>query len=193
MLFFLIKKNKNQFQFNFKINNKIKSLLIPRELLNDKENILASLGIIINYFSIDRLNKNLFTNFNIPKSRGSIKKYNNGTKKLTIIDESYNSNPLSFKFALEKFDNIYNEKNKKFLLIGDMLELGKYSRNLHIKIAKYINQSKVNKAFVYGKLVKHTFNKLKPQMKGKILKNKMDILNLINKNYLIIVFNGKRV
>ena len=175
------KKIKNQFQFNFKINNKIKSFLIPRELLNYKENILASLGIIINYFSIDRLNKNLFTNFNIPKSRGSIKKYNNGTKKLTIIDESYNSNPLSFKFALEKFDKTYNEKNKKFLLIGDMLELGKYSRNLHIKIAKYINQSKVNKAFVYGKLVKHTFNKLKPQMKGKILKNKMDILNLINK------------
>ena len=50
---------------------------------------------------------------------------------------SYNSNPLSFKFALEKFDNTYNEKNKKFLLIGDMLELGKYSRNLHIKYKIY--------------------------------------------------------
>ena len=69
---------------------------------------------------------------------------------------------------------------KKFLLIGDMLELGKYSKKLHIKIAKYINKSKINKIYVYGKQIKHTFNKLKPQIRGKILKNKMDIYNLIN-------------
>ena len=103
-------------------------------------------------------------------------------KKLTIIDESYNSNPLSFKFAIEKFDKTYNQNNKKFLLIGDMLELGKHSKKLHIKIAKYINKSKIKKAHIYGKLIKHTFNKLKPQIKGKILNNNMDIINLINKD-----------
>ncbi len=63
-----------------------------------------------------------------------------------------------------------------------MLELGKYSKKLHINIAKYINKSKVNKVFAYGDLTKHTFNKLKPQMRGKILSNNMDILNLINKD-----------
>ena len=31
-----------------------------------------------------------------------------------------------------------------------MLELGNYSKKLHIKIAKYINNSKVNKTYVYG-------------------------------------------
>ena len=61
-----------------------------------------------------------------------------------------------------------------------MLELGKYSKKLHIKIAKYINKSKINKIYVYGEQTKHTFNKLKPQIRGKILKNKMDICNLIN-------------
>ncbi len=54
-------------------------------------------------------------NFNISKSRGSVINYKKGLKKLTIIDESYNSNPLSFKFALEKFDLTYKENNKKFL------------------------------------------------------------------------------
>ena len=52
-----------------------------------------------------------------------------------------------------------------------MLELGKYSKKLHIKIAKYINRSKINKTYVYGNLIKHTFNKLKPQIRGKILLN----------------------
>ena len=30
-----------------------------------------------------------------------------------------------------------------------MLELGKYSKKLHIKIAKYINKSKVNKTYMF--------------------------------------------
>ena len=120
-------------------------------------------------------------NFEIPKSRGSIINYKNGVKKLTIIDESYNSNPASFKFALEKFDNTYKHNKKKFILVGNMLELGKYSKNLHLKIANYINRSNINKTFVYGKLTRHTFNKLKPQIRGRILNNKIDILNLINK------------
>ena len=63
-----------------------------------------------------------------------------------------------------------------------MLELGKFSKKLHIKIAKYINKSKINKIYAYGNLAKHTFNKLKPQIRGKILNNSMDIINLINKD-----------
>ena len=63
-----------------------------------------------------------------------------------------------------------------------MLELGKYSKKLHIKIAEYVNNSNVNKTYVFGNYTKHTFNKLKPQIKGRILTNAMDIYNLINKN-----------
>ena len=62
-----------------------------------------------------------------------------------------------------------------------MLELGKFSKKLHIKIAKYINKSNINKTYVFGNYTKHTFNKLKPQMRGKILSNKLEILNLIKK------------
>ena len=176
------KKSKKNYLINIKIKDRKKSFLISKDLFNYKENILASISVIINYFDIEKLNRNLFLGFNIPKSRGSVINYKKRSKKLTIIDESYNSNPLSFKFALERFDSTYKENNKKFLLIGNMLELGKYSKNLHMKIAKYINKSKISKTYVYGKLTKHTFNKLKPQIRGKILNNNMDILNLINKD-----------
>ena len=66
------------------------------------ENILASLSIISNYFDTKELKNNLFSGFVVPKSRGSLINFKNNSKKLTIVDESYNSNPLSFKFALEK-------------------------------------------------------------------------------------------
>ncbi len=174
-------KNKNKYLFKFSIKKKIKFFMIPDHLANYKENILSTLSIITNYFDIDKLPKNLFLNFKVPKSRGSVINYDKESKKLTIIDESYNSNPLSFKFALERFDKSYKNNKKKFILVGSMLELGKFSKKLHIKIAKYINKSNINKTYVYGEYTKHTFNKLKPQMRGKILNNKLDILNLIKK------------
>ena len=175
-------KHKNNFLFKLKLKGIIKTFLIPNELSSYKENILASLSIIINFFETKKLSKDLFLGFCVPKSRGSIINYKRKSRKIVIIDESYNSNPLSFKFALERFNSINSKKNKKFLLIGNMLELGKYSKKLHIKIAEYVNNSKVNKTYVYGNYTKHTFNKLKPQIRGKILNNNMDIYNLINKD-----------
>jgi len=175
------RKNENLFLCKFLIKGKIKFFVIPNYLIDFKENILSTLSIITNYFNIDALPENLFLNFKISQSRGSIINFKKGKKNLTIIDESYNSNPLSFKFALERFDKKYKDSKKKFILIGNMLELGKFSKKLHIKIAKYINKSNINKTYVYGKFTEHTFNKLKPQMRGKILNNKSEILNLIKK------------
>ena len=120
-----------------------------------------------------------------------MKKYYTKNKNIIIIDESYNSNPHSLKFSVEKFDKNYKEKNKKFLLLGDMLELGHYSKKLHQNAARFLNKSKVNKVYIYGELIKHTFNKLKPQIRGKILKSNIEVLKLIkkdlpNKSYLMI-------
>ena len=175
-------KHKNHYLFKIKIKSVVKTFLIPNELSSYKENILASLSIIVNYFDFEKLKKDLFLGFRIPQSRGSLMRFSKGGKTINILDESYNSNPLSLKFALERFNSIKMKRNKKFLLIGNMLELGKYSKKLHIKIADYINKSKVFKTFVYGNHTLHTFNKLKPQMRGRILNNNMDIYKLINKD-----------
>ena len=50
-------------------------------------------------------------------------------KNINLIDESYNSNPLSLKSAILNFEKIEPKKSKKYLLIGDMLELGNHSKN----------------------------------------------------------------
>ena len=185
------KRIKNKFLIKFKIFNYSKNFLISKELIHYKENILASLCLLSNYFEINKLKKNLFNNFRIPEGRGSLKKYYTKNKNIIIIDESYNSNPHSLKFSVEKFDKNYKEKNKKFLLLGDMLELGHYSKRLHQNAARFLNKSKVNKVYIYGELIKHTFNKLKPQIRGKILKSNIEVLKLIkkdlpNKSYLMI-------
>ena len=60
-----------------------------------------------------------------------------------------------------------------------MLELGKHSKKFHRKAAEFINHTEIDKVYVYGKDVIETFNKIRPQKRGKILNSKKDILNFI--------------
>ena len=168
--------------YNFKIHN---------NLLPYIENILASLAVCKSLNIIDKIKNNFFYNYKIPNGRGNIKKITIGSKKVNIIDERYNSNPLSLNFSIKKFNNLKINPNKKFLLLGDMLELGKFSKKLHIEAAKEINKAKFKKLFVYGNNIIDTFNKIRTQKKGKVLKSTSDILNIIkndlnNNDFLMI-------
>ncbi len=165
---------------------KIKNNLVP--YLN---NILASLTVLKSLNIIDEVNRNFFINYKIPNGRGNINKIQIGKKKINLIDETYNSNPLSLKFSINKFDNLKVNKSKKYLLLGDMLELGKFSKKLHAEISNDINKAKFNKIFVYGKEILETFNKIRTQKKGRILNRTNDIYNLLkndlnNGDYLMI-------
>ena len=153
--------------------------------------MLASIAIISNYYDFEKIEKNIFYDFKIPRSRGDFSKIKIKNKSINIIDESYNSNPLSLEFAINKFDQINVNSSSKKILLGDMLELGKFTNKLHKDASKYINRSKINKVFVYGKYIRKTFNKIRPQKRGSILKNKKEILNLMtnvlrNNDYLMV-------
>ncbi len=64
--------------------------------------------------------KKALSDFNFPKGRMSMVKLD----KLILLDDSYNSNPLSLKNAINTLAE-YKNKGRKILIIGDMLELGK--------------------------------------------------------------------
>jgi len=165
-----------------KSRNKLKKFVIKYNLLPYLDNILATVAVISIYFDIQKIKENIFYNFPIPGGRGNLINIKLKNKEINIIDESYNSNPLSLKFAIDKFNSLKINNKRKILLLGDMLELGKYAKKLHIEAAKYINKSNINKVFVTGKMIKETFNKIKTQKKGKILKNNIEILDLIKKD-----------
>ena len=152
---------------------------------------MGVISILSIYFNISKLNKKIFYNFQIPDGRGRIYKINVKNKLINLIDESYNSNPLSLDFSIKKFDNLKVKNSKKIVVLSDMLELGKNSKKLHINASNAINNSSIHKVHVYGNYIKHTFNKIKKQKKGKIFNNKTEIINFIknnleNNNYLMI-------
>ncbi len=186
-----IKKGKFSSVIYIKNNEKILKFTIKKNLENYIYNILSTLAVISLYFNLEKLDKLFFNDYQFPVGRGDLSIIKLQKKKINLIDESYNSNPLSLQFALNKLNNLNTKSKRKLILLGDMLELGKYSKKLHIEAAKRINDSKIDKVYVYGKDIIETFNKIKPQKSGKILNSKKDILNFMindikNDEYLMI-------
>jgi murE/murF fusion protein len=137
-----IKKINNKFKVTIRVNNLKTYFFISNNFQNNILNILAALAVMSIFIDISKLKKNIFMGFKTPNGRGDITKIEINNKRLNLVDESYNSNPLSLKSAILNFDKIKINKEKKYLLLGDMLELGKHSKKLHQTIGKNNQQHK---------------------------------------------------
>jgi len=154
-------------------------------------NLLASLAVIKECSLNLNETKNIFKNYEPTEGRGKIHLISRYNKKFKLIDESYNANPLSVKNAIINFNSIKKEKFKKYLILGDMLELGYKSDMYHKNLSKVINNTDIDKVFIKGEKTLFTYKYLNKNKRGNILQNKDDIdfiLNnvIANKDYLMI-------
>ena len=154
-------------------------------------NVLSSLALLkelnLNFKKIITRYKSLVPT----EGRGKIHNIKRYQKKFKLIDESYNANPLSVRNAIRNFNSIKKDKFKKYLLLGDMLELGKKSDVLHKNISKVINNSDIDKVFVKGNKSLVTFRNIIKEKRGNIFQQDEDMdftLNNIiaNNDYLMI-------
>ena len=154
-------------------------------------NILASLAVLKEFDLNLKKTIQIFKNFQPSKGRGRIHKIKRYKKNFRLIDESYNANPFSVKNALKSFSAIKKDKFKKYLLLGDMLELGKKSKIYHRELSRLINSSDIDKVFVKGEKTLFTYKNLKKEKRGNIFQCNEDVdfilKNIIaNNDYLMI-------
>ena len=180
---FNIKKVKKAFRIKVKLNDKFKYFIISNNFQSNIYNILSALSVISIYKDVLKLNEKIFLDFRSPAGRGDHSTIKIGNKKINLIDESYNSNPLSLKSALKNYDNIDTKKHRKYLLLGDMMELGSHSKKLHQSIVPLINETNIDKVFVMGKMVREIFDNIVKVKRGRILENKSGIFELIKKDF----------
>ncbi len=189
----LIKINlfKNYNDLHFRVLNKNIYLKVKKVNSVVISNILSTL-LTLHILDLDLTKKVNFSNhFDLVEGRGKTHLVSRYKKKFQLIDESYNANPSSVKNAINNFSNIKKDKEKKFLLLGDMLELGKKSDNYHKNLAHFINRSDIDKLFVYGEKAFKTYQKTYKAKQGNILQNLNDFdeifSEIINKgDYLMI-------
>lgn len=68
---------------------------------------------------------------------------------ITLINDTYNANPLSFKSAIQTLASI-PAKGKRIAVCADMLELGKISRRLHEDIGRFLAEQQIDVVLTHG-------------------------------------------
>lgn len=135
-----------------------------------------------------------FEKFTVPPGRNSVFK---GIKDAMIIDSSYNANLDSMRKILHMFENI--DHDKKWMIIGDMLEQGESEKEEHERLAEVISKMKFDRVIFIGPRVsKYTYPKLEQLINDRTIekfenpKDVLDYLNLTLKGEELLLFKGAR-
>ena len=182
------KKIKKHILIKIKIINEILTLKV-----NDINiyNILSSLAVLKSLNLCLGKTVEFFKKFQPLEGRGKIHKIQRYKINFKLIDESYNANPLSVKNAIINLSKLKKNNCKKYLLLGDMLELGYKSEYYHRKLSKFINNTDIDKVFVYGNKILNTYKYTKKNKQGNILQCRKDFDEIFSKvikknDYLMI-------
>jgi len=156
-----------------------------------------SLAIISFFLSINEdlvLFSERISNFKAIKGRGEILKILFNKKKISIIDDSYNSSPESLDKSIS-FLSHYGYKKRKICVLGDMKELGKFSKKSHLNFKKKIEDNKIFKVYTIGTEMKNLHNALSNSIDkfhaDSLNELYSDLKTTINSND-VILFKGSR-
>ncbi len=83
----------------------------------------------------------------------------------TLIDESYNANPLSMAAVLRSLGG-RKAPGRKIVALTDMLELGEVGPRLHAEIAGAVAAAGIDQVYCSGPLMKSLWDALPPTQRG---------------------------
>jgi len=179
------KGKKIGYGLSYASKQEIKSIISNTKLLG-VHNISNLLGVkaaceILGFTARDI--PKVFRDIKSPKGRLNLL---NGINGSVMIDDSYNANPESTKYALDAL--VSYPGKKKIVILGDMLELGNFEQTDHQKILKYLSSLKypistilVGERF---KLALSTAN-----IDAKVFNTSRDVANAIQKKKIKISKN----
>ena len=144
---------------SFKLNYKGTSIPVRLNNILAKHNIYAALSAIAIGLAF-KLNlveiAGALENFSMPTGRMNLI---SGIKNTSIIDDTYNSSPISAISALDVLKNI--NAPRKITVLGDMLELGAEMESGHKDVAKKFLEIKNGIFFAVGERMQFAVEELK--------------------------------
>ncbi len=102
-----------------------------------------------------------------PEGRGARSVLGPAGEQVLLIDESYNANPASMRAALAALATVSRAMYpRRIAVLGDMLELGAASADLHLGLAAAIEAADIDLVFACGPNMRHLFDALAPSRRG---------------------------
>ena len=200
VLTFGIKADSDFFASKINITEKGLSFVISSKLIKEPvqintsfegehniNNILASFAV---NFCLDGDSKSFSKNLSSNSFNPLRQIKSTWIKGSTLIDDTYNANPDSTKKSI---DLLSNYKKKTVLVLGDMLELGRYKNKLHREIGKYAKAKGINRLLGYGNLAKQTIDSFGKN--GIFFKKEDDLKAYLKENITskdVILIKGSR-
>lgn len=116
-----------------------------------------------------------------------------------IVDDTYNNNPAAANATLKAFGELAGNR-KKLVVMGDMLELGRFEKSEHIKLGKKISDSGVDFLIGVGKASYDMVEEAKKKMgqknvlwyetKDQVLKS---LKPFLNKDWAILIKGSRSI
>ena len=170
-----IKMTRYGLSFFIESNRLKKRVRIKTKLIgmHNVMNILASFAAIhSSNLSIERFSDNLKDLENHSQRLG-LKKW---AKQSNVIDDTYNANPDSMRAAIDVLSQF---KGRKIAILGDMAELGRYRKKLHVALGDYAKINGIDFLLGYGDLIRHTSSAFGKQ--GFFFENKLELVDFLKK------------
>ena len=150
----------NIFSSNFKINDENININIGSKAFIYNALVAYATGDILK-ISHDKI-ATAIDNFKLSQHRLEKKECE---KNITIIDDTYNANLDSMLNSLTILSKV--KDRRRVAILGDILELGKYSKEIHEKIGKSINSNNLdllitignNSTYIKKEAINNNFNK----------------------------------
>ena len=141
-----IKVNENGSSYTIQLQGKEYTVEVPVAGRHFIYNSLAAIAVgLENNIDMEKIIRGI-SNFSLTKSRMEIIK---NEKNVTIINDCYNASYESVKAALEYLSSV--NSNKKIAVLGDVLELGEYSQEMHKKMGEEVVKNNIDILVAVGK------------------------------------------
>lgn len=162
--------------------------LLPEDFFYSVDMVLS----LFEYLGIEKFN---FKDFVSPPGRNSIFK---GVKNTLLLDSTYNANLSSMAAILNMFEKI--DYDKKWVIVGDMLEQGRQEKEEHEKLAEILLNMRLDRIILLGPRVeKYTYSILKEKLAKSVPIDKFlspkDLYDFLEENIRggeLILFKGAR-
>ena len=127
----------------------------------------------------------VISNFCELEGRGHVLKLPVKGGEVLLIDDSYNASPAAMRAAFAKTAEVWEQngrKGRKLAALGNMLELGSASRELHTGLAEDIIKNGFDAVYTTGELMAHLRDTLPEKTRAGHTEKATELLALLQKD-----------